>query len=469
MISKLKRYFTSLKFMTTVLILAVGLIPIHLATWAIGYSYYTKEVSDRLVALQNSCVSMADQLDSRDFLSKPDDVSVAELRMLAEIYGGRVQIINSDYRIITDTYRINENRYCTSAEVIRCFAGKGYSNTDRENRYIEYLTPIKHTAGNNVVGVMAVSASIDDLVNRYEDMSKVMVSLRFILTLIVVILAFVLPQGMFRPFRQLSATLTKINEGNTETEIFNNGYTEIKDINSGYSNAISKLREVDESRQEFVSNVSHELKTPITSIKVLVDSMLSSESMPEEVYRDFLGDISNEVNRENDIINDLLAMVRLDKGSGELNLSSVNINDFIEDILRRLKPIAAVRNIELTFETFRPITAEIDEVKLSLAIMNLVENAIKYNVDSGWVKVSINADHKYFYVDVSDSGIGIPEEYIGKIFERFYRVDKARSRETGGTGLGLSITKKIVVMHNGTISVTSKEGSGTQFVVRIPL
>ncbi|MCD8329974.1 MAG: ATP-binding protein [Lachnospiraceae bacterium] len=134
-----------------------------------------------------------------------------------------------------------------------------------------------------------------------------------------------------------------------------------------------------------------------------------------------------------------------------------------------MTPIAQTRIIELILESYRPVLADIDEVKLSLAVSNLVENAIKYNRDSGWVKVSLNADYKYFYIKVSDSGCGIPEDALDHVFERFYRVDKARSRDTGGTGLGLSITKSIVALHHGAIRVYSKMGEGTTFVVRIPL
>ena len=117
----------------------------------------------------------------------------------------------------------------------------------------------------------------------------------------------------------------------------------------------------------------------------------------------------------------------------------------------------------------REVTADVDEMKLSLALSNLVENAIKYNIEGGWVRVTLDADHKFFYVKVADSGIGISEEFQERVFDRFYRVDKARSRETGGTGLGLSITKKIVLMHQGAIKLQSKEGEGTTFTVRIPL
>ena len=243
----------------------------------------------------------------------------------------------------------------------------------------------------------------------------------------------------------------------------------MEDVVDSINHMTTKLETLESSRQEFVSNVSHELKTPITSIKVLADSLLQQEDAPAELYREFLTDITDEIERENKIITDLLSLVKLDKTSGELNIETININELLEQILRRIKPIAAERNIELVFESYRPVLAEVDEVKLSLAVNNLIENAVKYNFDDGWVRVSLNADHKFFYVKVSDSGVGIPEDEQENVFERFYRVDKARSRETGGTGLGLSITRNAILMHRGAIKVYSKEKEGTTFTVRIPL
>ena len=204
-------------------------------------------------------------------------------------------------------------------------------------------------------------------------------------------------------------------------------------------------------------------------MKVLADSLVGQENVPIELYQEFMQDITLEIDRENKIITDLLELVKLDKKASELHIELVNINDLLEVILKRLQPIAARKNIELILDSFRPVNAEIDETKLTLALSNLVENAIKYNVEDGWVRVSLNADHKYFYVTVADSGMGIPEESLDRIFERFYRVDKSHSREIGGTGLGLAITRNAIVMHRGAIKVYSKEKEGTTFSVRIPL
>lgn len=131
----------------------------------------------------------------------------------------------------------------------------------------------------------------------------------------------------------------------------------------------------------------------------------------------------------------------MDKKVQDLNIVSLNINDLTELILKRLRPIARKKDVEVVFESVRPVVAEVDEVKMTLIMTNLVENAIKYNKDHGWVKVILDADHQYFTFEVSDSGIGIPEEALAHICERFYRVDKSHSREIGGTGLGLAITK----------------------------
>ena len=159
----------------------------------------------------------------------------------------------------------------------------------------------------------------------------------------------------------------------------------------------------------------------------------------------------------------------MDKASPDMNIASISINALLEQILKRLRPIAKTRNIEIVYESMREITADVDEVKLNLALTNLVENAIKYNREEGWVRVTLDSDHKFFYVKVIDNGVGIPAEFQEHVFERFYRVDKARSRETGGTGLGLAITKNIILLHQGAIRLQSKEGEGTTFTVRIPL
>ena len=274
---------------------------------------------------------------------------------------------------------------------------------------------------------------------------------------------------MLRPFDRITKSIEDVTEGYDDNYLHEDTYTETHLISEAFNKMLGRQKVLNDSRQEFVANVSHELKTPLTSMKVLADSLLAQQDAPVELYQEFMADMSEEIEREDKIINDLLSLVKMDKAAAEINIKSENINELVERILKRLRPIAAVRNIELVYESFRPVTAEVDEVKLTLAVSNLVENAIKYNNENGWVHVSLNADHKFFYIEVADSGMGIPEEAQEHIFERFYRVDKSHSREIGGTGLGLAIARNAVVMHRGSIKVYSQMGEGTTFTVRIPI
>lgn len=293
--------------------------------------------------------------------------------------------------------------------------------------------------------------------------------LQFLLLFLVAAADLVAASFLLKPFRKLQQQLDVVAEGNLDQEISVDTYRETRDISDTVSQTLRRLKTLDQSRQEFVSNVSHELKTPITSIRVLADSLMTMEDAPPEFYREFLQDISEEIDREGTIIDDLLTLVRMDKASPDMNIASISINALLEQILKRLRPIAKTRNIEIVYESMREITADVDEVKLNLALTNLVENAIKYNREEGWVRVTLDSDHKFFYVKVIDNGVGIPAEFQEHVFERFYRVDKARSRETGGTGLGLAITKNIILLHQGAVRLQSKEGEGTTFTVRIPL
>jgi signal transduction histidine kinase len=282
-------------------------------------------------------------------------------------------------------------------------------------------------------------------------------------------IAFFISKRMLRPFEKITDAINEVKNGFTDEKISVTDYTETEHIGAAFNQMMTRLKTLDDSRQEFVSNVSHELKTPLASMKVLADSLLLQEDVPNEMYREFMTDIAAEIDRENKIITDLLSLVKLTRSSDDMNVENVDINAVLELLLKRLGPIAARADVKLVFESRRQVSAEVDEVKLTLALSNLVENGIKYNKEGGWVKVVLDADHQYFTVEVSDSGIGIPHDDIQHIYERFYRVDKSHSREIGGTGLGLSITRSAILMHRGSINVNSEEGVGTVFTVKIPL
>ena len=464
--------FKSLRFRIVVLLILVSSIPCFAIKETILQKYEDRAVAWRTAEIQNQCTILSNQLSAANYLKEPiSEVINAELSQLSNVYDGRVMVIDEEYHIIKDTFGVEAGKTILSPDVIQCFSGTGTSHYDGENRYIEITTPImeKENKESHVKGVILVSISTDIIHDTLSELES-KANLLFLMAMLVVIVAgsFV-AYVMVKPFEKISQVIEDITEGYDSDNLHVDTYTETMQISEAFNKMRSRMKVLDDSRQEFVSNVSHELKTPLTSMKVLADSLLAQEDAPVELYKEFMGDITEEIERENKIINDLLSLVKMDKTAADLNIKSENINEVVERILKRLRPIAALRNIELVFESFRPVTAEVDEVKLSLAISNLVENAIKYNKENGWVQVSLNADHKYFYVKVADSGMGIPQESLDHIFERFYRVDKSHSKEISGTGLGLAIARNAIITHRGAIKVHSEEGEGTTFTVRVPL
>lgn len=421
--------------------------------------------------LQEQCRIINNQLTACGYMDNPgSEVMDAELLQFSNIYDGRVLIIDSSLQIIKDTYLLEEGKTVVSAEVIRGFQGMGTINYSRRHKYVEVTAPVKEADG-TISGVILVSASVDSLLRIRDTLQTKGMLIQLALAAVIVVLSVVASVVLVKPLGKITHSMEDLSKGDVEEIVSVSDYTETKAISDAYNNMIRRIRKQEDSRQEFVSNVSHELKTPLTSMKVLADSINSMPDAPKELYQEFMEDITNEIERETKIINDLLSLVKMDKSAAGLNVSSVNINELLEQILKRLQPIADKQKVELVLESFRPVTAEVDEVKITLAITNLVENAIKYNRNDGegWVHVSLNADHQYFYLKVEDSGIGIPEESLDHIYERFYRVDKSHSREIGGTGLGLAITRNSILMHRGAIKVHSVMGEGTTFDVRIPL
>ena len=452
----------------------LGWIPALIVSNVFLNAYYERAIAVRTTDVQNQCKIISNQIVSSDYLnSNTSDTILGELSLISSLYDGRIMIIDQDLRVITDTYNLEASKTMIVEEVISCFK-TGTSVHVVSGRFIEVAVPIQRvideTAGTTeTLGVILVSASLDAITDDREVLQD---SVGLILTIelvMILLLAVVLSNMFVHPFRRLTKKINAVTAEHIEDDIVEKSYTETEQIAGAFNQLLGKIKILDESRQEFVSNVSHELKTPLTSMKVLADSLVQMPDVPVEYYREFMEDISAEIDRENAIIADLLTMVKLDKTQAEMNIQPHNINELLELILKRLRPIAEKQNIEMVLESFREVTAEVDEVKLTLALTNFVENAIKYNKENGWVHVSLDANHKYFFVKVIDSGCGIPEEAQEHIFERFYRVDKSHSREIGGTGLGLAIAKNIVLMHKGIIEISSVVDEGTTITVRIPL
>lgn len=466
-----QKFTISLKVPVAALLVLFGMIPMILSSQTILTSMRQNQIDRRMVEVQNQCQILSSKMTRTGYLDGEDKGDLdSEIETMADVYNGRIVVINQDFRVVQDTFHIAENRIHIAEEVIRCFQGENSSRYNKDKHYFAQALPVyDRTDAKGIDGVLIITASTESILELTDTAADKALLFEIIVFLILVIAAVLAAVFIVRPFKEFQGKLNHVAQGALDTDISEDTYRETRAISRAVSQTISKLKEVDQSRQEFVSNVSHELKTPITSIRVLADSLMGMGEVPVELYREFMEDISDEIDRESKIIDDLLSLVKMDKSEAELNIAQVNVNTLVEQVLKRLRPIANRQKVELIFESIREVTADVDEMKLSLAVTNLVENAIKYNMEEGWVRVTLDADHKFFYLKVADSGIGIPEEVQDRIFERFFRVDKARSRETGGSGLGLAITRNVVLMHKGAIKLSSREGEGSTFTLRIPL
>ena len=464
------KIFKNMRFRFILFAMLAGFLPCVAALFGIVKFYESRAVELRTAEIQNQCTILCNQLNNYGYLSDTSsEVINTSLTQLTNIYNGRVMVIDEELRVIKDTYSLDEGKTDVSENVVRCMKGERTNFYDRTNHYIEVTSPIVESGGDKVLGVMLASVSTDNIETTKQVLythGGVIVGIALIL---LAMFSVFLADRMVRPIHKITGAIENVTEGYSDDVLHVDTFTETRQLSEAFNKMLGRLKMLDESREEFVSNVSHELKTPMTSMKVLADSLLEQDNVPVEMYQEFMQDIAKEIDRENQIITDLLSLVKMDRSGQTMNIRTMNINDLLEQILKRLKPIAEKKNVEMVMESFRPVNAEIDETKFTLAVSNLVENAIKYNHQNGWVHVSLNADHKYFYVKVEDSGIGIPEQDQAHIFERFYRVDKSHSREIGGTGLGLAIARNAVLVHRGSIKVYSNEGEGTTFTVRIPL
>ncbi len=462
-------FFRSIGFKIALIIILVGIIPFMVCVPISLRAYESVSIHTDGTNLMAQAISYNNQIVTSGYATGEDNkVLDNELKSVAESYNGRILIINSALKIVRDSFMADIGKTVIWENIIYSMQGESLYYYDKATNYLIVSVPLINSDG-DIVGVLVMNKSMDYLTQNEDSFISYMLIGAVIIFSLTIIIAVVAQIYFSRPLRKMSNSLDSIIREYDTLLPEETSFIELESISSKFNEVIGKLHSIDESRQEFVSNVSHELKTPLTSMKVLADSLNGSEDVPIEMYKEFMLDIGDEIDRETKIINDLLSLVRMDKSGAELNVSAVNINELIDHILKRLKPIAEKADVQVVYESFRPVVAEVDEVKFTLVVTNLVENAIKYNNQGGWVHISLNSDHQFFYIKVEDNGLGIPEDSVEHIFERFYRADKSHSREIGGTGLGLAITKSSIAMHNGEIKVRSTLGEGSTFDVRVPL
>ena len=266
----------------------------------------------------------------------------------------------------------------------------------------------------------------------------------------------------------LLTAMRGVREGSYNHRADVGGHDEIAQIADEFNDLTGRLQITEEARRRFVSDASHELKTPLSTIRLLSDSILQSENMDDDMVREFVMDIGQEAERLSSITEDLLRLTRLDSGLEE-EAQTVEAAPIIHRVCHSLRLLASERHVSIEVTVENPCAVRCTKGELHQVVYNLVENAIKYSHEGGFVHVLLSAGTDSAYITVEDNGIGIPQEELSHVFERFYRVDKARSRAAGGTGLGLAIVRDTIRRRGGSVDARGRSGGGTVFTIRLPL
>ena len=300
-----------------------------------------------------------------------------------------------------------------------------------------------------------------------QNLQKNTFSISIILLICVTIFAIFFSNSFTRRMRKIMVSMRIIREGDYSHKVKMGGNDELTVLGQEFNDLVERLQVSEQKRRNFVSDASHELKTPLASIKLLSDSILQND-MDAVTVKEFVGDIGNEADRLNRMTQKLLSLTRIESQE-DSDCEIVYIAPTVDRVIRMLTGIANENCITMNTQILQDCSILIIEDDLYQIIFNLVENGIKYNTPGGSLTVILNREGENAVVSVRDTGVGIPEDSVGHVFERFYRVDKARSRKSGGSGLGLSIVRNMVERNGGQISVESKVGEGSLFTLRFPV
>ena len=435
---------------------------------------YPLRVSQDLVfrskatTLQSSVSVMVYSLSGLDRLTE-ENVSQA-MAVVEETGLSRILVTDSAGKVLYDTRETNDalGEYSFYTEIVQALLGNDvFSSSYRDGAFrSRAASPVLYQ--NQIIGAVYAYEYDTEQAALLEGLQGNLLRLSAGIAVVVLCLSGLLSRALTRKIGQLLTAIREVREGAYSHRAEVPGRDEIAQLAQEFNSLTDRLQTTENARRRFVSDASHELKTPLASIRLLADSILQNDQIDLETVRDFVADIGSEADRLTRISEKLLTLTRLDS-QPELVREPVELGAVVEKVAHMLRPLADAVGLELTCSLEPACALLCTEDDLYQIIFNLVENAIKYNLPGGQVSVSAFHRDGKVVLEVADTGVGISEEDMPRIFDRFYRVDKARSRAAGGAGLGLSIVSDTVKVHGGAISVRCRQdGPGTCFTVEFP-
>lgn len=481
-----KRFFASIRWKVMLaFFFIIGLSFLVMASTLINmlgdYLFDVRIQGDR-AGLEKWAVQAADELSNKN-AKGIDEV----IRKAGSELGGRVLLLDKDGKVQYDSFhqamgqRLHYPEVTSilvsgqstdygihslvSGEAVSRFNLLGFAQADEWASY--------STAGiiqsSHVIGVLLLVSSVREMMNSLLSLQNNMILLFAGVALAAVLAGLIFTRVLTQPISEMTRVIQSMAKGDLGVRARVRGSGEIRQLAVAFNTMSDQLEALNQSRNQFVSNASHELKTPLATMKIMIESLIYQPDMDAELRTEFLGDVNQEINRLSSIVSDLLTLVHADSRTTRLNRERMSLAEVVKDTQHRLTPIAEQNKQVLTLSLQDSCDMYADKAKLQQVVYNLMENAVKYTPAGGQIKVGLQRVGRDAVLTVEDNGPGIPRESIPHVFERFYRVDKARGRGTGGTGLGLSIVQQYVNLHGGNVKVDSQEGQGAVFTVELPL
>lgn len=388
--------------------------------------------------------------------------SVQEVRMT------RIIVTDLSGTAVYDSLRVQNERgkLMLLPEIVQALSNRDVFYCSYDDGAVQSRAAMPVFCGNRMTGAVYLMEYDTEEGAMIQKLQENILYISVILESGVILISFVFAAAFSRRMRRILQSIRTVREGDYSNKIEIRGYDEVDKLAGEFNELTDRLQDYEQRRRQFVSDASHELKTPLASIKLLSDSILQNE-MDAETTREFVTDIGQEADRLTRLSEKLLKLTKIDTGMEE-EREIVNVAQIAERVAHMLLPIASLRSITVTTQIEDGCTVMTVEDDLYQILFNLAENGIKYNNDGGRLCIEAERVEDDVVLKVSDTGVGVPEEARTHIFERFYRVDKARSRAAGGAGLGLSIVHDMVERNYGTISADACTGGGTCFTVRFP-
>ena len=344
-----------------------------------------------------------------------------------------------------------------------------YMINKNKSNYTEKLFEIKNLdneiIGNIKIGSYGLLYYMDNDVDFLKEINKVITSIGIVMVLITIFIAILISNNISKPVEVVSNMANLIGDGDYDNKIdYDSNIVEIDVLIKSINNLSAKLEEQENLRKRLTTDISHELRTPLTSIQTHLEAMIDGIWEPDT---ERLNSVNEEVIRLTNLVNQLQNLAKFDSEKSKLNLAKVNVKNLIMNVVYNNQGKALEKNINIEWD-LESIDSYLDKDKISQVIVNLLSNAIRYTNNGGKIFISSYKENNNLKIQFKDNGIGIPKENIKYIFERFYRVDESRSKNTGGIGVGLTIVKSIIDLHQGTIEVRSELNKGSEFIVILP-